>query len=179
MLSQVDLPPGRYQLRVAAAEEGGKSGSVITDLEVPDFSAAPMMMSGLSVTSSSAAQAPTVKPKDPLAQFLPGPATTVREFSRDDQLALFAEFYENLKNAPPHKVDITTTIRTDEGRVISTDSEERDSSELQGANGGYGYMSVLSLRDLQPGLYVIHVEGRSRATPAEAAVSRDLQIRVK
>ena len=179
VLSQIDLPPGRYQLRIAAAEMGGKAGSVIADVEVPDFGAAPVTMSGLSLTSASAVDAPTVKPRDPLSPFLPGPVTTVREFTSDDQIALFAEFYENLRNAPPHKFDISTTIRTDDGRVVSQDSEERDSSELQGSSGGYGYMSVLQLRGLSPGLYVIHVEGRSRATAVEAGIGRDIQIRIK
>jgi VWFA-related protein len=37
-LSRVDLPPGRYTLRVAARDvTGGKVGSVSYDLEVPDF----------------------------------------------------------------------------------------------------------------------------------------------
>lgn len=180
LLSQLDLPPGRYQLRVGIAEEGGKSGSAIVDLEVPEFTAGPVTMSGVSLTSSRASDAPTVRPKDPLAQFLPGPATTAREFSRDDEIALFVEFYENLRNAPPHKFDITTTVRTDAGQVVTTDREERDSSELQGtASGGYGYSTILSLRDLAPGLYVIRIEGRSRATAVDAAIGRDIQIRVR
>ena len=179
LLAQIDLPPGRYQLRVAAAESGGKSGSVIADLEVPDFTGRPLVMSGLALTSASATQTTTVRPGDPLAQFLPGPATAVREFASDDQIGLFAEFYENLRNVPPHKVDITTTLRTDEGRVVFQDTEERESAELQGSAGGYGYMGVLSLRDLAPGLYVIRVEGRSRATPVDAAVGRDIQIRIR
>jgi VWFA-related protein len=180
LLSQVDLPPGRYQLRAAAAEAGGqKTGSVIADVEIPDFSKGPVTMSGLSLTSSSASDAPTVKARDPLSQFLPGPPTTVREFTAGEELGLFAEFYENLRNAPPHKFDITTTIRTDDGRVVSMNTEERDSRELQGSVGGFGYMGVVSLKDLSPGLYVIHVEGRSRATGVEAGVGRDIQIRVK
>ena len=38
-------------------------------------------MSGVALTSRAAAEAPTVKPKDPLGDFLPGPLTTMREFS--------------------------------------------------------------------------------------------------
>ena len=37
-LSRFELPPGRYQLRVAANELATKSvGSVLYDLDVPDF----------------------------------------------------------------------------------------------------------------------------------------------
>jgi hypothetical protein len=180
VLTQLELPPGRYELRIAAAEAGGgKSGSVVTDIEVPDFYKQPITMSGLALTSATAGQTATAAPEDPLAQFLPGPLTTAREFARTDQIALFAEFYENLRNAPAHKVDITTTIRTDDGRIVKTDEQERDSSELQGGKGGYGFTTILPLADLEPGLYVIHVEARSRVAGPESGVGRDIQIIVK
>jgi VWFA-related protein len=180
VLSQMNLPPGRYQLRVAAAESGAsRAGSVITDLEVPDFYKAPFTMSGVALTSSSAAQTATAKPADPLALFLPGPATTIREFDSSDQIGLFAEFYENTRNAPPHKIDITTTVRTDDGRVVRQNDETRDSSELQGGSGGYGFTTILPLEGLSPGIYVIHVEARSRVNGPEAGVGRDVQIRIR
>ena len=38
MLNRVDLPPGKYQFRVAAHDSaGGNVGSVLLDLDVPDF----------------------------------------------------------------------------------------------------------------------------------------------
>jgi hypothetical protein len=180
VLSQIDLPPGRYQLRVAAAESGAsRSGSVIADLEVPDFYKEPLTMSGLALTSSAAAQTATAKAKDPLGLFLPGPATTLREFSPSDQIALFAEFYENSRNVPAHKIDIITTVRTDDGRVVQQNDEQRDSTELQGGKGGYGFTTILPLEGLSPGLYVIHVEARSRVNGPEAGVGRDVQIRIR
>ena len=98
VLSQANLPPGRYQMRVAAGNKAGKAGSVVYDLEVPDFTKEPLMMSGVALTSAAAAQAPTIKPKDPLADFLPGPITAMREFEKGDLLVLFAEFYENARS---------------------------------------------------------------------------------
>ena len=48
LLNRIDLPPGRYQLRVAARDTGRRRvGSVIYDLEVPDFYKLPFSMSGL------------------------------------------------------------------------------------------------------------------------------------
>ncbi len=179
VVSQVDLPPGRYQLRVAVGEDGGRAGSVLYDLEVPDFYRAPLTMSGVALTSASARLTPTVLPKNPLADFLPAPPTTVREFNRDDELALFAEFYENAPGAPPHRMDITTTLRDDAGRIVTQNTDERSSTELQGAQGGYGYTARLPLRTLEPGVYVIRVEGRSRLGDRENTVGRDVQIRVR
>ncbi|HVB36999.1 MAG TPA: VWA domain-containing protein, partial [Vicinamibacterales bacterium] len=47
LLNRMDLPPGRYQVRLAAREDGnGSVGSVRYDLEVPDFYGPPLSMSG-------------------------------------------------------------------------------------------------------------------------------------
>jgi VWFA-related protein len=179
VVSQLDLPPGQYQLRVAVGEEGGRNGSVLYDLDVPDFYRAPLTMSGLALTAASARLTPTVLPKNPLADFLPGPAITFREFAREDEIALFTEFYENAPGAPPHRLDITTTLRDEAGRIVSQNTDERSSTELQGKQGGYGYTARMPLKTLEPGLYVIRVEGKSRIGDRENAVGRDVQIRIK
>ena len=57
-VSVVDLPPGRYQLRIASAS-GNRTGSVVYDLDVPDFAGAPLTLSGLALTTARAALAPT------------------------------------------------------------------------------------------------------------------------
>jgi VWFA-related protein len=184
VLSQANLPPGRYQVRVVAGNKSGKAGSVVYDLEVPDFTKAPLVMSGVALTAASAGQAPTIKPKDPLGDFLPGPPTAAREFERGDLLVLFAEFYENVRNAPAHQLDFRAELRAEGGRVVQAVTDERSSTELQGTNGGYGFQARLPLDSVEPGLYVIHVEGRSRGNQDSAAgrdgvVSRDIQIRVR
>jgi VWFA-related protein len=178
VLSQASLPPGRYQVRVAAGNKAGKAGSVVYDLEVPDFTKEPLMMSGVALTSAAAAQAPTIKPKDPLADFLPGPPTAMREFDKGDLLVLFAEFYENGRGSAPHMLDFKAELRAEGGRVVQQASEERSSTELQGKSGGYGFQARLPLDSVDSGLYVIHVEGRSRASQ-DAVVSREIQIKVR
>lgn len=178
VVSQMDLPPGRYQIRVAAADSV-KSGSVLYDVDVPDFYKAPLAMSGITMTSASAAQAPTVAPKDSFAQMLPGPRSTLREFTRGEEIALFAEFYENAPGAPPHGFDITTTIRADDGRVMFENREERSSADLQGGRGGYGFSAQFSTRDFAPGTYLVHVEGRSRLGAGDTGIGRDLLIRIR
>jgi VWFA-related protein len=180
VVSQIDVPPGRYQLRVAAAEQGaGRVGTVIYDLDVPDFYKPGLTMSGVTVTSASTASIPTVLPKTPLADVLPAPPTTAREFDRSDVLTLFAELYENAPNAPPHGLDLSTTVRAEGGRVVFEDREERSSTDLQWGRGGHGYAVSIPLADLAPGSYVIHVEGRSRAGGAEAGIGRDVVIRIR
>jgi hypothetical protein len=165
-------------MRVAAGNKAGKAGSVVYDLEVPDFTKEPLMMSGVAITSAGAAQAPTIKPKDPLADFLPGPPTAMREFEKGDLLVLFAEFYENVRGSANHMLDFKAELRAEGGRVVQQVTDERSSTELQGKSGGYGFQARLPLDAAESGLYVIHVEGRSRANQ-DAVVSRDIQIRVR
>lgn len=180
VLTQLEVPPGRYQFRIASAEGGGKSASVIADVDVPDFYKPLLAMSGLALTSTSALDGVTVSPKDPLATFLPAPLTTTREFGRNDTLALFAEFYENLPpSTPAHKVDVSTTVRADDGRIVSKNQEEMESGTLARGRGGFGFTTRIPLGSLEPGLYVIRVEGHSRATKPEDVIGRDIQIRVR
>jgi VWFA-related protein len=178
--SAVNLPPGRYQLRVSAAESGGTAGSVVSDLDVPDFYKQPFAMSGLTLTSGAGSQPPTARVKDdPVGTLLMQSPTVAREFTRDDQLMLFAEVYENQQNLPSHKVDITTEVRAEGGRVVFSNSEERSSTELQGGRGGYGYTVQIPLKDFAAGLYVVHVQGKSLAGKADSGVGRDIQIRIR
>lgn len=178
VISEIRLPPGKYQIRAAAGNRATRAGSVIADVEVPDFTKGPLVMSGVSLTSEATAGAATARAKDPLRDLLPGPVTTTREFDASDTIALFAEVYENLRTRAAHTIDLAATLRADDGRVIRTVSEERSSTELQGVSGGFGFRAELPLEGAAPGLYVIHVEARAN-TGDRPMVSRDVQIRIR
>lgn len=176
--SRFEIPPGRYQVRIAAHEVNGKrTGSVYYDLEVPDFNAGPLSMSGLVMAVVGPAEMPTVTGvEDDIRKALPAAPTATRTFRSGEELALLVEVYDNeLKS--PHKVDIKTTLRADDGRELFSVADERSSSELGGAKGGYGYTSRVPLKGLSAGLYVVKVEARSRLGKG-ATASREVQIRV-
>lgn len=169
LLNRVDLPPGRYQLRLAARDtRTGTAGSVVYDLDVPDYNKLPFSMSGLVITSLSGASLATVRADEQLKAVLPVPPSAERTFPQNDELALFAEIYDDGR-APEHKVDIVTTVRSDTGTVLFMNEDERASNELQGQRGGYGYTARIPLTDLPPGLYVLRVEARSRLGDHTAA----------
>ena len=179
VLLSVDIPPGRYQLRVSATEEGaGQTGSVLYDLEVPDFYEAPLSMSGVALTALSGGQIPTMGSEGIIAPLVAGPTIATREFPKGDEIALFLEVYENQPKVAPHKLELSVTLRGADGRVIFRTAEERSSMELQAGRGGYGYAPVIPLTDVEPGEYVIHVEARSFASN-ELGIGRDILIRVK
>jgi len=60
LVSEMELPEGRYQIRVAGGADR-KSGGVVYDLEVPDFSKSPLTMSGLALAATPAQALPTVQ----------------------------------------------------------------------------------------------------------------------
>ena len=177
IISTIDLAPGRYQVRVAAREGNTRrSGSLNYDVEVPDFSKERMSMSGLALTSIASSMVPTARPKDPLAKLLPGPMSTHREFVQGDEIALFAEVYET-GGGPSHKVEINLTMKAEGGQTVFQTREERDSSELAGSSGGYGFAARIPLRDVTPGLYVLRVEAQSRIAD-RPAVARETIVTV-
>ena len=178
VISQIDLPPGHYTLRIGAREANTrKAGSVSYDLEVPDFKKDKLLMSSIAMTSAVSSLAPTARSKDPLQQLLPGPLSSYREFPQADEVAIFAEVYDN-SGSKPHKVEISAVLKAEGGQTVFQTREERDSTELKGAGGGYGFAARIPLKDVAPGLYVLRVEAQSRLDD-QPSVARETVIRVQ
>ena len=117
VIQSLDLAPGRYLLRVGVKEANTrKAGMVTYDLEVPEFTKTPLTMSDIALTSAMSGAAPTIRPKDPLEKLLPGPLTTYREFPSIDEVALFTEVYDNIKQA--HKTEIVATVKAEGGQTV-------------------------------------------------------------
>jgi len=124
------VPPGTYQLRVAARDRGGKTGSVHYDLVVPDFAREPLSVSGLILASAASGAVPTAAPSR-------NSATCCRRRDNGagvldpDEIAVLAEVYDNRVRSPlgGHLGHVKA-----EGRVqVFTNSERRSSKELGGA----------------------------------------------
>jgi VWFA-related protein len=175
---RLDVPPGRYQLRVGARDTGsGLVGAVTLDLDVPDFSKGDLAMSGVLVTSASASRMPTANPDPDFKEILPAPPVAQREFPRGDTVSVFAEVYDN-KIGTPHRVTIKTTVLADNGNVVFSTADERRSEELKGAGGGYGYVAAVPLAGMAPGRYVLRVEAQSFLSGG-STIQRELEFRVR
>jgi len=165
VLSEMELPPGRYQLRFAAGNAAGRAGNVVYELAVPDFRKDPLMLSGLVVTSVSTSAGATLAPKYTLKGLLPRPATARREFDADDTIGIFGEVYDNV--SPPSSIDVLLDMRTPDGRLVRTEAVHTNQFLIQ-----------VPLAGLAPGDYVLHVDARTTSAPPRNAV-RDLAIRVR
>lgn len=114
ILARIDLPPGRYQLRLAAHNTtAGKDGSVFVDVIVPDYANLPFSASPLVLTADPA---PVAAPRELFVPLLPMVPTAERTFSRFAAVAGFMRLYKNGQK-PIEPVAITTTIRDEKDRI--------------------------------------------------------------
>jgi hypothetical protein len=177
-VTEFDLAPGRYQVRVAAREHlGGRTGSVFCDLDVADVASAPLAISDLLVTSSGATRTATPTSTSTIGQLLPAPTTTSREFTAADTITAAASIYDNDPRAP-HQVDVKATVLSDTGAEVFARDEHRDSQELAAAKGGYRWVVAVPLKGLAPGRYVLAVEAKTRLSGVEP-VRKETEFRIK
>lgn len=180
LLRHLSVPPGRYQIRVAAQDSSKtKQGSAHFDIDVPDFTKNAIAISGIALASTAdrAVYSPLKPGFDPFSGMLPGAPSVLREFPSNTEIAAFVEVYDN-QPTPIHRLDISTTVKADDGRMVFTNSEERSTEELHGTPGAFGYSVRIPMNGWAPGLYVLIIDAKSRlgnATP----VSRVVQFQVK
>jgi len=175
MVTQLPLPPGRYQIRIGAYEAtGGLVGTLPYDIEVPDFVKTPFVMSSLFLTSSTASAVPTGSTEADWKGLLPAPPVATRVFSAAETLTWFVEVYDNSSDTA-HAITMTGTIAdARDGRTIV---QARDSRTVQRRGQGHGFTTDYPLRDLKPGPYVLAVEAVS-ATGGHSA-RREILFDVK
>jgi hypothetical protein len=177
MLSHLDLPPGRYQIRVGAHESTGRAiGTVPYDLEVPDYSKTPFALSGVLLTSSSAAAFATANEESEWNGLLPSPPVVARTFRSSDSLTWFAEVYDNSSQAA-HTINYTTTVLdARDGRTLA---QARDNRAVGADSKGLaqGFTTSLPLRDFTPGAYVLRVDASS--TVGSHSARRDVLFEVR
>ena len=163
LLSRLDLPPSRYQIRVGVHESVGNAvGTLPFDLEVPDYLNTSFSLSGLVLTSSAAGAFATTKPDPVLKDVLPAPPVATRVFDPQEAITFLTELYDNSSRSS-HVVDFAATVRaTNDGRVVFN---KRDERTIQAGNAvrTEGYKGEVVLKDFAPGAYVLRVEANSRS----------------
>jgi VWFA-related protein len=172
---RLELPPGRYQLRVAAREaEEGRRGSVFYDLQVPDYGDDQLVMSDVLLTSRTAALTLTPSIDDVVKGVLETPPTAARTFTSDDILTAYAEVYGALK--PAHDTAVTTRVTSADGREVFRATDERAFSERQTTGSGLRHKVAIPLAGVSPGTYLLRIE--AKATVGEHTAARQLSFEV-
>jgi hypothetical protein len=163
MNPRINLAPGRYQLRVGVRETGaGEMGSVFYDLDVPDYNASGLAMSGLLLTDRAAERQFTPQPDTDLpSRALPAPATSRRTFAQSDVLSVFAEIYDNIPSRDRRELEVTTSLVGEDGIAAVTSRESLSGSEGRAeTRSRFTLAKEIPLTNIRPGRYQLRVETR-------------------
>ena len=177
---RINLPPGRHHLRIGARDKvGGQTGSVFYDLEIPDFRKDKLMMGGLLVTSAMSQRAPSIQPDPIVAKLLPAAATSQREFSQQDILALYTEVYDNISSRQARRIDIAVRLVTESGTEVFVSRDDIANGGAQKSWETYGFPREIPLKGVPPGRYLLRVEAQVRGNVENAKpASRETVITV-
>jgi hypothetical protein len=143
---------------------------VFYDLDVPDFRKEKLMLGGLALAAASGQDTPSIQADPILSKVLPAAATTRREFSRRDLLALYTEVYDNIGTDQARRIDIAARLLSDTGTEVFAVRDEL-------TNGGvapkkpwdvYGYSAQIALKGVEPGRYALRVEAQVRGNIGDA-----------
>jgi hypothetical protein len=108
VLAKIELPAGRYQLRLAAhSASAAKDGSVFVDVTVPDYSNIPFSATPVILSASPGRVS---APKDLFSPWLPVVPTAEREFATTDKVTAFMRLYQSSQKTV-EKVQLAIRIR--------------------------------------------------------------------
>lgn len=156
VLARIDLPPGRYSLRMAAHNStGNRDGSVFADVTVPDYSNIPFSASPIVL---GATPGRVSAPKDLLTPLLPFVPTAEREFGRIEKVTSFLRLYQSAQR-PIEPVRLTIRVRdsadqlkVDDAQTIGVDRfagiERPDATATPAPTAGRGQPTQPTLRGL-------------------------------
>jgi len=192
LLARLDLPPGRYQLRMAAqtsiggvkindsappvafispvGDASSKTGSVYCDLDVPDFLNDPLAMSGiaLSVTPKTVSG-----PLRALEGVIPVVPTTMRDFIHTDAVAGFVRVSQG-GHGDLQPVTLFTGVMDEHGAFVQQQSDTLDAATFA-AGRMSDHQFEVPLSNLGPGQYLLRVS----ATAGDRVVRRDVRFTVQ
>jgi VWFA-related protein len=156
VISSLDLLPGRYEVRAAVEDTRfGRSGSVYTYVDVPDYRKEDVAMSGLMI---EAAPARVSAPPTPLSGLVSVVPTARRAFSRTDKVTGFVRVYQGLAR-PVTPGYVVARIVDDHDRPVFN-QESRILSEQFGAGRALDFYVDVPVGRLAAGDYLLTVEAR-------------------
>lgn len=169
--SMVTLPPGRYQLRIAAnLPAQRKSGSVYVDVEIPDVLKAPLTWSQMAFHVSpgvTTAASGSAKPAIPIVP------TTQRLFRASDQVTAFARLHQGGRKALV-PVAVTASVTDWTGQDVWRRQDTIEPGRFV-VDRGADVQLVVPVARLRPGSYRLRLE----TGPAGSALVRDARFTVR
>ncbi len=152
VVSSLELPPGRYQLRIGAFLRSTRtSGSVYYDLDVPDFTRPAVALSSLALHAAPPLPSAAID----ATAWLPQRPTTARQFSAGDRLTALARIRRRDQRAADSIRWRASVVDTNDREVWTTDGYV----SAQAVTNGLGDLSLeLPIASWPSGAYLLTVE---------------------
>jgi VWFA-related protein len=168
-----NLPPGKYDIRIAAVSvERKRRGGLLADVVVPDFAKEGLSATGIFVGGVSASAPRVATVGDSLDRMLPVAPTLERAFAADAAAIAVLRFYQ--AKQPPAPVTVKATIVDARDKAVFEATEKLDAAAF--AAGGADYQLALPLAKLAAGRFLLRIDASRSGAPA---VRRDLVFRVR
>ena len=152
-LARIDLDPGRYQVRVSAESASlSTTGSVYSELVVPEYRKDPVALSGVILAADPALPSAG---QESLGSIVPVAPTTQREFA-GHRGTTFVRVYQGGRT-PLTSVPLTTRIVNEQGDAVFERTETLGSVRFDGARAA-DHRFELPLSGLAPGAYLLTFE---------------------
>ena len=158
ILSKLPLDPGRYEIRIAASDRAsGRTGSIFTSIDVPDFGKAALSLSGVVL---DARRGPIVAPEDALRDVVPNVPTARRELDRSDRATAFLRLYQGGQGVL-RPVTLMTRIQNSTGTVVHETTRSLSADDFaKGRSADYTF--DIPLDALAPGEHLLTIEVSER-----------------
>jgi VWFA-related protein len=172
VFQKLTLAPGRYEIRLHATSALLiKSGTVFADLEVPDFTRAPVVMSGITLGRRPLPDTPRT---DALAPILPILPTSGRDFAPSEAVTVFSRVFQGgATPVTPVTVGVLVLDMNDK-RVFEQETTMPVTAFGDGRNASQ--MFDLPLEKMQHGPHLLSI---TATLPSGTSSRRDLVFRVR
>ena len=182
IIRRIQIPPGKYQLRIGVREaNGGRLGTVLYDLDAPDFSKGPLVMSGIAHDvrrrqHESRPPAP-IRRSTRFKDVLPAPPTASREFAPQRRTG---HLRRGLRQHRSHRAPGRdhSTVLADNGKTVFTNVGRRAARSCRARRAATDTRPDPAVADWRPGRYVLRVEAKSMLGNSEP-VKREVEFRVR
>ena len=167
ILVPLKLKPGRYNVRYSARSARlDLTGSVYTDVIVPDFARERLSMSGVIVTGEPM---PIAAPREAFASLISVVPTTRREFETGDRVRAFVRIYQKARS---EAVRVTVRI-TDAADRIATETAATLAASQFAPHDAADFTYQLPIASLAPGSYLLSIEA---SRDARTVARRDVRF---
>jgi len=169
VLSRLPVPSGRYELRLGLKTADGRTASVYSSVDVPDFESDDLSLSGLVLGAKPALRS---APAGAFSNLLPLVPTARRLFRATDEVTAFLRVYQNRQSFSA--ATVTTRITNTKNAIVAELAEPLTGTSV-GSRSAVDFQIDLPVPDLPQGEYLLTIEVRAR----ERSAKRDLRFRVE